>query len=95
MVPILSIPEGFPCLPIGNIKAKDQALGRIRDTQQLSYAAQAFQPVVKFRARQYYSLFNLESVCGPDGPGGDPPGRALGERKKNNGFSSRPDHQCI
>jgi hypothetical protein len=60
-----------------------QALNRIRDTQELSYAAQAFQPVVEFWARQYYNLVNLEAIHESSGPGGELLYRALGERKKN------------
>jgi ATP:ADP antiporter, AAA family len=60
-----------------------QALNRVRETQELSHAAEAFQPVVEFWARQYYSLVNLEAVHESNGPGGELLCRALGERKKN------------
>jgi AAA family ATP:ADP antiporter len=60
-----------------------QALNRIRDTQELSYAAETFQPVVQFWARQYYSLVNLESVNQSSGPGEKLLCKALDERKKS------------
>ncbi len=60
-----------------------QALNRIRETQELSYAAEAFQPVVEFWARQYYSLVNLESTNQSSGPCEKLLCRALDERKRN------------
>jgi AAA family ATP:ADP antiporter len=60
-----------------------QALNHIRETLELSYAAESFQPVVEFWGRQYYSLVNLESMRQSSGPGGRLLCRALDERKKN------------
>jgi ATP:ADP antiporter, AAA family len=60
-----------------------RALNRIRETQELSYATAAFQPVVQFWARQYYNLVNLESMNQSGGPGGKLLCRAIDERKKN------------
>jgi ATP:ADP antiporter, AAA family len=60
-----------------------QALNRIRETQDLSYAAGSFQPVVEFWARQFYSLINLESIHKSNGPCGKLLARVLEERKRN------------
>ena len=60
-----------------------QALNRIRETQDLSYTGDSFQPIVEFWARQYYSLTNLESFQESQGPCGKLLNRALEERKRN------------
>jgi len=44
-----------------------QALNRIRDAQDLSYATETFLPLIEFWARQYYELAGLESVQEADG----------------------------